>query len=237
MELKSLKEIFTYLMNGYKYELKDVETKQGKNQKRLKDEELGNQLNIKIKKKLKFDGLFVELKLGPAYNRTVKPWIQIFSSENRKGTKGRYVGISFDVDEQEVSSWIGFGCSGKKQGEIISEAKEYIRKYKMIEEDLEYGYRYNQELKDAIIIKKAIVIKDMTDVEFLNDINYLTNLYKKYENQYEEATFEKIDENEKVGNENNLATREDIQRINKMMLQLTKDFSKLVEEIQKLNLK
>ena len=51
MELKSLKEIFTYLMNGYKYELKDVETKQGKNQKRLKDEELGNQLNIKIKKK------------------------------------------------------------------------------------------------------------------------------------------------------------------------------------------
>lgn len=236
MELKSLKDIFQYLMNGYKYELKDVETKQGKMQKRLKNEELGNKLNIQIKNKLQFQDLFVELKLGPAYNRTVSPWIQIFSSENRKGTKGRYIGISFNADEQEVSYWVGFGRSGKKQAEVIAEAKEYISRYKMIENNLEYGYEYNPDLNNAVIITKSMLIKDITDAEFLEDINYLANLYKKYESQFESATFKQVYEKNNEANANNVATKEDIQKINQMMLHLTEQFAELVKSIQKLNL-
>lgn len=236
MELKTLKDIYQYLMNGYKYELRDVEIKQGKIQKRLKDEELGNELNQKIKNKLQFEDLFVELKLGPTYNRTITPWIQIFSPENRKGTKGRYIGISFNADEQKVSSWIGFGRSGKKQAQIILEAKEYIRKYKILEENLENGYEYNLNFNQAIIITKSVIIKDIIDSEFLEDLNYLVDLYKRYESQFESATFKQIKDKNKDNSTKTLATKEDIQKINQMMLQITQEFGELVKVIQKLNL-
>ena len=112
MEFKTLKEIFQYLMNGYKYELKKVETKRGI-QRRLENEEIESQIDILLQEKLEIEELNIKVKLGPPYNRIEVPWIQIFSSENRKGTTGRYIGISFNPEEQIIESWIGFGCTGK----------------------------------------------------------------------------------------------------------------------------
>ena len=69
MEFKSIKEIFQYLMNGYKYELKTVTTKRG-DQKRL--ENLGFvyiSLNYKIiqniKKYQKEQGFSLSVDLKP----------------------------------------------------------------------------------------------------------------------------------------------------------------------------
>ena len=79
-QFKSKSELFYYLMHGYMYMLEDVPTKNGI-QKRLKDNELEQSLKEQIKEQLKIDGLEVELKLGPAYNRTENPWIQLFKIE------------------------------------------------------------------------------------------------------------------------------------------------------------
>ena len=106
-QLKNKEELFNYLMYGYFYELEDVPTKNGI-QKRLKDNELEQELKSKTKETIRSKNLFVELKMGPAYNRTETPWIQIYTMENKSGTKGRYVGISFVKQTNEIEVWIGF---------------------------------------------------------------------------------------------------------------------------------
>lgn len=105
--LKNKAELFDYLMYAYSYELENVETKKGI-QKRLKDNELEEELKKLVKEKVKVENLLVELKLGPHYNRTPNVWLQIYSKENRSGARGRYVGISFSKENNEVELWIRF---------------------------------------------------------------------------------------------------------------------------------
>ena len=186
-QLKNKKELFDYLMYGYNYELEDIETKKGI-QKRLKDNELEQELKSKTKEEIKPKDLFVELKLGPSYNRTCSPWIQIFSIENRSGAKGRYIGISFSKDTNEIELWIGFGKSYKKQSEIFELAKEYKIKYSLIEQDLKHEFEYEQDYYNAIIIKKKININNFDEEKFEEDLEYIVDLYKKYEVRFENAT-------------------------------------------------
>ncbi len=232
MEFKTLKEIFQYLMNGYKYELKKVETKRGI-QRRLENEEIESQIDILLQEKLEIEELNIKVKLGPPYNRIEVPWIQIFSSENRKGTTGRYIGISFNPEEQIIESWIGFGCTGKRQSQIIVEAKEYAHKYMTIESNLKRKYMYMPNPKDAIIIKKQIFLKDFTDKEFTEDINYLSNLYKTYEKKYELAIFKENKQSETKAN----IKKYDIEEMNKTLLSLVEQVGNLAKEIQELNSK
>lgn len=89
-QFKNNKELFDYLTNAYRYELEEVHTKVG-TQRRLKNKSLEEELKKKIKDEFIVDGLYTELKLGPSYNMTVSPWIQIYSIENKSGTKGRYI--------------------------------------------------------------------------------------------------------------------------------------------------
>ena len=86
-QLNNKLDLFDYLMYGYSYELEDVDTKNG-TQKRLKDNELEQELKNKTKEHIKVKDLYVELKLGPYYNRTGSPWIQIYTSENKSRRKG-----------------------------------------------------------------------------------------------------------------------------------------------------
>ena len=219
-QFKSKSELFYYLMHGYMYMLEDVPTKKGI-QKRLKDNELEQSLKSQISEQLKIDGLGVELKLGPAYNRTENPWIQLYTSENKSGTKGRYVGISFERDKNEVELWIGFGRTAKKQAEILELAKDYRIKYSFIESELKNNFKYNENCYDAIIIEKKINIKDFKDSEFEEDLIYITNLYKEYESRYGNAVF------------NNLSTNEiTYEEINERMLQLIEEVGELSKAIR-----
>ncbi len=237
MEFKSLKEIFQYLMNGYKYELQTVTTKRG-TQKRLENEELESIIDTQLQERIKIEDLYMKVKLGPAYNRKEIPWIQIFSLENRKGTTGRYIGISFNAEEQIVESWIGFGRAGKKQSQILVEAKEYISKYMLIESDLKCGYQYNDNPKDAFIIKKQVQLKEMKDEEFLEDLYYLSDLYKSYERKYELAVFKENTEKQKTNiNEKTNINKYDLARMNQTMLSLVEEMGRLAKEIQELNSK
>lgn len=235
MEFKSIKEIFQYLMNGYKYELKTVTTKRG-DQKRLENEEIESIIDTQLQERIKIEDLYIKVKLGPAYNRKEVPWIQIYSIENKKGTKGRYIGISFNAEEQMVDIWIGFGRSGKKQSQVLVEAKEFMHKYMLIESDLKNGFIYNDNPKDAFIIKKQIQLKEFKDEEFLEDLYYLSNLYKSYERKYELAVFkeveEKTDEDEKMN-----VNKYDLARMNQTMLSLVEEMGRLAKEIQELNSK
>lgn len=92
--LKNLKELSEYLTNAYRYELEEVQAKKGI-QRRLRDNDLEQELKEKVKKELKFEDLETELKLGPKYNMTPSPWIQIFSKENKSGATGRYIRNKF----------------------------------------------------------------------------------------------------------------------------------------------
>ena len=132
--------------------------------------------------------------------------------------------------------WIGFGRSGKKQSQVLVEAKEFMHKYMLIESDLKNGFIYNDNLKDAFIIKKQIQLKEFKDEEFLEDLYYLSNLYKSYERKYELAVFkeveEKTDENEKMN-----VNKYDLARMNQTMLSLVEEMGRLAKEIQELNSK
>lgn len=222
-QFKNKSELFYYLMHGYMYMLEEVPTKNGV-QKRLRDNELESNLRKQIKEQIKAEGLGVELKLGPVYNRTAEPWIQLFTAENKSGTKGRYIGISFKRETNEIELWIGYGKTAKKQSEILELTKEYILKYSLIEPELKNGFKYSEECYDAIIIMKTINIKEFNDDEFNRDLNYIINLYKEYETRFEKLTAHITDIN-KISYE----------ELNDKMMCLIEEVGELAKAIRELN--
>ena len=220
-QLKSKAELFDYLMYGYSYELEDVLTKKGI-QKRLKDNELEQELKSKTKENVNAQGIFVELKLGPHYNRTENPWIQLYTLENKKGTTGRYVGISFTKETNEIEVWVGFGRTSKKQAEVFELAKEYIMKYSLLEPNLKYGFEYKTDCYDAIFINKKISIKNFNEEEFDRDLVYITDLYKAYEVRFENAVIAQT------------KSKMSYEELNKKMLILIEEVGNLAKAIKEL---
>ena len=106
-QFKTKLELFDYLMYGYAYQLEKVPTKLG-SQRRLKDNQLEQDLKDSTKQLVEANNLLVELKLGPAYNRSESPWIKLGTPENKSGAKGRYVGISFNKKTGGIELWIRF---------------------------------------------------------------------------------------------------------------------------------
>lgn len=229
-QLKNKKELFDYLMYGYAYELEEVKTKKGI-QKRLKDNELEEILKKTTKENIKSKDLHVELKLGPVYNRTENVWVQLFTLENKSGTKGRYVGISFVKETGDIELWLGFGKNSKKQSEIIEIAKEYKTKYSLIEPNLKYGFEYLADCYDAIFIKKKINIKKFDEEEFESDLKYITDLYKTYEVKFEKATISLTSNKEEQLPINNEKTYEEL---SERMLSLMEEIGDLAKEMRKL---
>ena len=230
INLKNKEDIFDYLMYGYCYNLEEVETKKGI-QKRLKNNELELDLKKSIKENIKIKDLLVELKLGPAYNRIERPWIQIYTIENKSGAKGRYVGISFLKETNQIEIWIGFGKTAKKQLEIYELAKEYKVKYSLVEPNLKYGFKYNEDYIDAILIKKIIDKRNYEEEEFEKDLEYITNLYKEYETRYVNSLV-LVEENIKIETtpENKITYKE----INEKMLTLIEEVGNLAKTIKEL---
>lgn len=222
-QFKDKSELFYYLMHGYMYMLEEVPTKNGV-QKRLRDNELEVNLKKQIKEQINAEGLGVELKLGPAYNRTEEPWIQLFTAENKSGTRGRYIGISFNRETNEIELWIGYGKKGKRQSEILEQTKEYILKYSLIEPELKNGFEYSQECYEAIVVIKLISIKEFNDDKFNEDLKYIINLYKEYETRFEKSTANIVDNN-KISYE----------ELNDKMMHLIEEVGELAKAIRELN--
>lgn len=229
-QLKNKQELFGYLMYGYIYELEDIHTKNGI-QKRLKDNELELKLKKVTKENIKLENLLVELKLGPTYNRTENPWIQIYTLENRSGVKGRYVGISFDKTTDEIELWIGFGRTAKKQAEIYELSKGYRIKYSLIEPNLKYGFEYITSCNEAIFINKKISIKNFNEEEFKRDLEYITDLYKAYEARFENATVISIKD---VKVKELDKSKMSFELINEKLLVLLQEVGDLAKEIREL---
>lgn len=227
-QFKNREDFFDYLMHSYVRELEEVPTKKGM-QKRLKDNELEQRLKEETKKNVQAKDLSVELKLGPNYNRSTNVWIQIFTPENRSGTKGRYVGISFEKDNNEIAIWNGFGRGGHKRNEILELAKEYKLKYSLIEPNLKYGFEYIANCNDAIFIIKKIKISNFKDVEFERDINYITELYKTYEERFENAVISV--ENEK---KEKTISQKSYEELNEKMLTLIEEAGNIAKELKKM---
>ena len=228
-QLKNKEELFDYLMYGYSYELEEVQTRAGV-QRRLKDSKLEEELKNKTKENIKVKDLQVELKLGPNYNRNVNPWIQIYTKANKSGTKGRYVGISFSKEKNEIDLWIGFGRTGKKQSEIYDLTKEYNVRYSLIEPNLKYNFEYNIDYTAICVIKK-INIKTFKEAEFERDLEYITDLYKAYEKRFENENVPiSVDEYLEFGSERKITYEE----INKRMLALIEEVGNLAKAIKEL---
>lgn len=228
--LKNKAELFNYLMHGYIYELEDVLTRNGI-QKRLKDNELEQELKSKTKEEINIKDLFVELKLGPSYNRTENVWIQLYTMENKSGTKGRYVGISFERETNEINIWVGFGRTSKKQAEIFELAKEYKMKYSLIEPNLKYGFEYKADYYDAVFIEKKISMRDFNEEEFERDLSYITDLYKSYEVRFENAiiSLNNNDDMEEVTKKEST-----YEELNERMLKLIEEVGNLAKAIKEL---
>ena len=229
-QLKNKEDLFEYLMYGYVYELEEVFTKNGI-QKRLKDNELEEELKNKTKETINVRDLYVELKLGPSYNRTENPWIQLYTIEKKSGTKGRYVGISFIKETNTIEIWIGFGKTSKKQSEIFDLAKQYKIKYSIIEQNLKYGFEYQSNCYDAIIIKKKININNFKEEEFDRDLKYITDLYKSYEVRFENSSISLAENEDTQIQVKNKITYD---QINERMLKLIEEIGNLAKAIKDL---
>ena len=228
VQIKGLFDLFPYLIQAYNFQLEDVDTKKGI-QKRLKDSELEKELKFKTKELIKVKDLYTELKLGPAYNRTCNPWIMIHSSENSSGTKGRYVGISFNNDE--VCLWIGFGRSNLKTSDIIDKTKEFKIKYSLIQPNLLRGFEFKPDSSQAIIIEKKYILSSFDEQIFNTDLVYLTDLYKAYEIRFENATLSKTESKSREVSEKKQMQYEDL---NQRMLELIAEVGNLAQAIKKL---
>lgn len=229
-QLKNQTELFDYLMYGYSYALEDMYTQKGI-QKRLKDNELEQELKNKTKENIKVKDLLVELKLGPSYNRTTSPWIQIYTPENKSGTKGRYVGISFIKERGEIELWIGFGRTAKKQSEVYELAKEYKIRYSLIEPTLKYGFEYKQDCHDAMFIKKKYEFRNFNEKEFERDLEYITELYKKYEIRFEQSS---ITLGARTILDSSLKEEMNYEELNRRMLSLIEEVGNLAQAIKEL---
>lgn len=149
------------------------------------------------------------------------------SKENSSGTKGRYVGISFDEDE--ICLWIGFGRTFLKTAEVIEKSKEYKIKYSLIEPNLKNGFEYKPDSTEAIIIEKRIKLSDFDEAEFNNDLTYITNLYKAYEVRFENATLSETDSKSREVSEKKQMQYEEL---NQRMLELIAEVGNLAQAIK-----
>lgn len=84
---------------------------------------------------------------------------------------------------------------------------------------------------EAVFIKKDIKIKDIDEENIKSDLLYLTNLYKKYENKFENAIIKINDiQDKKISGGQDIT----IQELNKTMLTLVEEVGKLAEMMKKL---
>lgn len=193
--IKNEKEIFEEILENYENNIEEYSVimgKTGKQQKhrKLKDDryekELNNIINDVFSRNERLNKeLKIKLKLGMPYNRSKSPWIQLYYlDKNSKGTRGRYAGISFDMEQKKVQLWTGFGMTRMETDEIIETNEKYTKQYQeMYGQKLERGFQYASVYVSATIISKEIDINEFDNEEFKKDIAYLTDLYVNFESK------------------------------------------------------
>ena len=123
------------------------------------------------------------------------------------------------------------GRNKLKQAEIFELSKEYKIKYSLIEPNLQNGFEFLADSASAIIIEKKINMAQFDEQEFDKDLLYITDLYKKYETRFENATIDftenktqEISENQKV----------QIEEINKKMLDVLEQMGEIAKALKNL---
>lgn len=146
-----------------------------------------------------FKDVTVNFKYGPRYNLTLNPWIQLYYLEkNKKGTSGKYCGISINKEKNNIDLWLGFGMSGLKKEELMNQKEELIKQYKNMYGDiLDKGFKYKTTYAEAIIISKTYNIDTIDDNTFFEDLKYLLNLYTNFENSIFQDKKEEIKNDER----------------------------------------
>lgn len=186
--MQNIKENFEYIQKIYPLNLKEIKLEKGV-QRRLIDEELPERLNRELNKFLKYNDINVKIKLGPSYNRSLSPWVQLYTDENKKGTKGHYAGLSFE-SQGKISAWLGFGQTNKTKEEIIETKNQYIKEYSSLTPYLKHGFEYKTVFVDGVIISKVYDLSKFNEKEFYEDMDYLIDLYKKHETAKKFGTLE-----------------------------------------------
>lgn len=185
----NITEYTNYMLNKYNQEILETYLDQkGTKKNRIKNEEKINELKETTKKLFKFDNLTTTLKIGPAYNCSEKPWIHIHDENNKKGTKGEYIGISFNKEKQTLELWFGFGSTNMKKKERQITKQNYQTKLKAIEPILKQNFAYQSLFVEATIISKEILLSELNEEKLLEDLIYLTTLYRLYEAQYRNSS-------------------------------------------------
>lgn len=215
--MKQIKEVFKYIQEDYPNQLKEVKLEKGL-QRRLKDETIEEFLNNELNKFLKEDSIYIKVKIGPYYNRSLIPWIHLYTEDNKKGTTGHYGGISFEK-KGHISLWLGFGQTSLKKAQIIEKRNQYISEYAKIEMNLKHNFQYEQVYVDAVIISKTYLLSEFNENEFYSDFVYLMDLYKKHEIKKKFGTISMETVNEEYNDEININTnnvQEIIKGVNKL---------------------
>ena len=180
-----IKEYATYMFYNYNQEiLESYYDQKGAKKNRIKNNNKLEILKKDTKELFKVKDLITTLKTGPAYNCSENPWIHIHNSQNTKGTKGEYLGISFNKNNNTIELWFGFGYSNMKKKEVKTAQQNYLTKLRTIEPNLKNSFQYKSLFVDATVISKAIPLNEINDQNLLDDLNYLANIYKIYEQQY-----------------------------------------------------
>lgn len=227
--MKTIKEVFNYIKEDYPKQLEEVKLDKGL-QRRLKDASIEEFLNKELNKFLKAEDINIKIKLGPHYNRSLSPWIHLYTADNKKGRTGHYGGMSFE-EKGKVSLWLGFGQTSLKKSQIIEKRNKYISEYAKIEMNLKHNFKYEQVYVEAVIISKTYVLNEFDEEEFYSDFTYLMNLYKKHEmyKKFGIASNETMTEN--YNDEVNIELTS-IEKLKKGVNKLYKGYTKTGKEIK-----
>ena len=181
----TIKYFTNYILNNYNNEvLESYFDQKGTRKNRIKNHNKLQELKENAKNIFKVDKLNTDFKPGPAYNCSNKPWIHIYNEYNKKGTKGEYLGISFDNINQTLEIWFGFGFTHMSKNDVIINRQKYQAQLKTIEPNLKRNFKYESLFVEATVISKSIPINEIDDNEIKEDLNYLANIYNIYEQQF-----------------------------------------------------
>ena len=161
----NIKDFTRYIIYCYNKEiLESYYDSKNVRKNKVRDIDKLNYIKDEAKRIFKINELITDFKVGPSYNLSNNPWVHIHDNKNNKGTKGEYIGISFNTDTLAIEIWLGFGRTNYKKREIAAKRDEYINIIKSFEPYLKRDFKYTfNNFDDAIVISKSIKVDDIND--------------------------------------------------------------------------
>ena len=209
----NIKDFTRYIIYCYNKEiLESYYDSKNVRKNKVKDIDKLNYIKDEAKRIFKINELITDFKVGPSYNLSNNPWVHIHDIKNNKGTKGEYIGISFNTDTLSIEIWLGFGRTNYKKKEIAAKRDEYINVIKSFEPYLKRDFKYTfNNFDDAIIISKSIKVDDINDSMIQEDLKYLSHIYMTFENKLNDGTNNMENDLNKINDEIKIASDKKIE--------------------------